>query len=147
MGPGAALWCSLQSHHNEHDGVSNHQTHDCLLNRLIRRRSKKTSKLRVTGLCEGNPLVTGGFPHKEPDTPKMFPCDDVILLAGEWCRWRVVAATSHAHKYAERLDYITLEIKHVLWNSNSMNVFVLLSLILKWSVKISCGGLKKKLYR
>ena len=34
---------------------------DCLLSRLFRGRSKKTSKLRVTGLCEGNPLVTGGF--------------------------------------------------------------------------------------
>ena len=27
-----------------------------------RRRSKKTSKLRFTGLCEGNSLVTGEFP-------------------------------------------------------------------------------------
>ena len=39
---------------NNHDGVSNHQPHGCLLNRLFRRRSKKTSKLRVTGLCAGN---------------------------------------------------------------------------------------------
>ena len=30
------------------------QPHDCLLNRLFRRKSKKTSKLRVTGLCVGN---------------------------------------------------------------------------------------------
>ena len=29
---------------------------------LFRRRSKKTSKLRVTGLCEGNSSVTGEFP-------------------------------------------------------------------------------------
>ena len=36
--------------------------HDCLLNGLFRRRSKKTSKLRVTGLCEGNSPVTGEFP-------------------------------------------------------------------------------------
>ena len=36
-------------------------TTDCLLNRLFGRRSKKTSKLRVTGLCEGNSLVTGEF--------------------------------------------------------------------------------------
>ena len=28
-------------------------THDCLLNRLFRRKSQKTSKLRVTGLYEG----------------------------------------------------------------------------------------------
>ena len=45
-----------------HDGVSNHQPYDCSLNRLFRRRSKKTSKLRVTGLCAGNSPVTGEFP-------------------------------------------------------------------------------------
>ena len=48
--------------YNGHDGVSNHQPYDCLLNRLFRRRSKKTSKLRVTGLCEGISPVTGEFP-------------------------------------------------------------------------------------
>ena len=42
--------------------VSNHQPHDCLLNRLFRRRSKKTLKLRVTGLCVGNSPVIGEFP-------------------------------------------------------------------------------------
>ena len=53
---------SLQWRHNEHDCVSNHQSRDCLLNRLFRHRWKKTSKLRVTGLCAGNSLVTGEFP-------------------------------------------------------------------------------------
>ena len=43
-------------------GVSNHKPRDCLLNRLLRLRSKKTSKLRVTGLCAGNSPVTGEFP-------------------------------------------------------------------------------------
>ena len=52
----------LQWRHNGHDSVSNHQPHDCLLNRLFRRWSKKTSKLRVTGLCAGNSLGTGEFP-------------------------------------------------------------------------------------
>ena len=50
-------WC-----HNGRDGVSNHQPQHCLLNRLFRSRSKKTSKLRVTGLCAGNSPVTGEFP-------------------------------------------------------------------------------------
>ena len=53
---------ALQWRHNERDGVSNHQPRDCLLNRLLRYRSKKTSKLCVTGFCEGNSLVTGEFP-------------------------------------------------------------------------------------
>ena len=50
---------SLQWPHNDHDGVSNHQPHGCLFSHLFRRRSKKTSNLRVTGLCAGNSLVTG----------------------------------------------------------------------------------------
>ena len=53
---------TLQWRHNEHDGVSNHQHHDCLLSRLFGHKSKKTSKLRVTGLCEGNSPVTGEYP-------------------------------------------------------------------------------------
>ena len=51
----------LQWHHNGRNGVSNHQPHHCLLNCLFRRRSKKTSKLRITGLCAGNSPVTGEF--------------------------------------------------------------------------------------
>ena len=46
-------------HYND---VSNHQPHDCLLNRLFRRKSKKTSKLHVTGLCPGNSPVNGELP-------------------------------------------------------------------------------------
>ena len=58
------VWKSLQWRHNGYNGVSNHQPHDCLLDRLFRRRSKKISKLRVTGLCEGNSPVTGEFPSQ-----------------------------------------------------------------------------------
>ena len=52
---------TLQWRNNDRDGLSNQRRLDCLLKRLFRRRSKKTSKLRVTGLCEGNPPVTCGF--------------------------------------------------------------------------------------
>ena len=52
----------LQWRHNERDGVSNHQPHDCLLNRLFRRRPKKTSKPHVIGLSKKNSQVTGEFP-------------------------------------------------------------------------------------
>ena len=54
--------CSLRWRHNGCDSVSNHQPRECLLRRLIRRTSKKTSKLRVTGLCTGNSPETGEFP-------------------------------------------------------------------------------------
>ena len=60
--PTSGTQVPLQWHYNGHDGVSNHQHHDCLLNHLSKRRSKKTSKLCITGLCEGNSPVTGEFP-------------------------------------------------------------------------------------
>ena len=65
----------LQWRHNGCEGVSNHQPHDFLLNRLFRRRSKKTSTLRVTCLCAGNSPVTMFY--------KVFPCPE----AGEYIRW------------------------------------------------------------
>ena len=51
----------LQWRHNEHGSVSNHQRFHC----CFRLRSKKTSKLRVTGLCAGNSPVTGDFPAQK----------------------------------------------------------------------------------
>ena len=52
---------TLQWRHSESHGVSNHRRLEYLLNRLFERRSKKTSKLRVTGRCKGNSSVTGEF--------------------------------------------------------------------------------------
>ena len=71
---------SLRWRHNDNDGVSNHQPHGCLLNRLFGSRSKKTSKLRVTGLCAGKLPGPVNSPHKGPVTLKMFPFDDVIMV-------------------------------------------------------------------
>ena len=57
-----ALIIPLHWRHNGHGSLSNHQRLDCLLNRLFRHISKKTSNLRVTGLCEGDSPVTSEFP-------------------------------------------------------------------------------------
>ena len=74
---------TLQRRHNGHDSVSNHQPHDCLLNRLFGRRSKKISKLRVTGFCAGIHRRPVNSPHKWPVTRKIFPFDDVIMIWSE----------------------------------------------------------------
>ena len=76
-------WCSLPWRHNGRDSVSNHQPHDYLLNRLFRRRSKKTSKLGITGLCAGNSPGTGEFSAQMASYAEMFPFDDVIMCLGE----------------------------------------------------------------
>ena len=59
-----SLNSTLQWRHNERTGVSNHRVSIYLPNRLFGRRSKRTSKLRVTGLNKGNPPMTGEFPAK-----------------------------------------------------------------------------------
>ena len=63
-----------------------HQPHDCLLNHSFKCRSKKTLKLCVTGLCEGN------SPHKRPVTGKCFH-----LMTSSWvCRWFLVGCALEA---------------------------------------------------
>ena len=84
----SSSFCCAWWRHNDHDGVSNHQSHGCLLNRLFRRRSKKTPKLRVTGLCVGTSPGPVNSPHKGPVTRKMFPFDDVIWWPG-WSQYIV----------------------------------------------------------
>ena len=85
------LIVALQWRHNERGGISNHQPYDCLLNRLFRRRSNKTPKLRVTGLCAGNsPVIRWwpvNYPHKGPVARKMFPFDDVIMQRYIEMKW------------------------------------------------------------
>ena len=76
----------LRWRHNELDGVSDHQPHDCLLNRLFERRSKKkhqssASPAFVRGIHRG-PMNS---PHKWPVACKMFPFDDVIMFT--ICHW------------------------------------------------------------
>ena len=71
---------ALQWRHNGCDGVSNHQPHNCLLNRLFGRRRKKRAKLRVTGHCAGIHRGPVNSPHKWPVTRIRFPFDDVIIM-------------------------------------------------------------------
>ena len=78
-------WSSLLWRHNWCRDVSNHRRLDCLFNRLFRRRSKKISKLCVTGLCEGNPSVTGEFSSQRASNAEN---------ASIWWRHHVFSITS-----------------------------------------------------
>ena len=60
----------LQLRHKGRDSVWNNQPHDCFLNSLFRHRSKKTSYLRVTGLCAGNSPEAGEFPAQMASNAK-----------------------------------------------------------------------------
>ena len=73
-------WVSLLWRHDGWDDVSNHQPRDCLQNRLFMRRSKRTSKLCVTGLCAENSPVTGEFPAQKASNAENVSFDYVIML-------------------------------------------------------------------
>ena len=69
---------SLQWRHNELDGVSNHQTRDCLLNRLFRNRKHQSSaSLALVRWIHRWPMNS---PHKGPVTRTIIPIDDVIVF-------------------------------------------------------------------
>ena len=70
---------SLRWRHNGHDSVSNHQPHDCSLNRLFGRRSKKHQSCAPLASVWGIHRGPMNSPHKWPITRKMFPFDDVIM--------------------------------------------------------------------
>ena len=109
---------SLLRRHNERDGVSNHRRRDCLLHRLFRRRPKKLSKLRVTGLCKRNPPVDSpriiyrwppDSPDKDPVTQRMFPFDDDIMSWNvAWCQKRIASLAGFLDKLNSTQQYGSL---------------------------------------
>ena len=83
---------ALQRRHNGRDSISNHQPYDCLLIRLFRRRSRKTSKLLAPGLCARNSpvkcfhLMTSSW-VQVIISPHYFRNAAVHCLNQWWLRW------------------------------------------------------------
>ena len=101
---------SLQWHHNDCDGVSNHQLHDYLLNRLFMNRLKKTPKLCVTVLCDRNSPVTGEFPAQRASN-----AENVSI----WWRHHVLCNTPGHDIHRSRFvvfccDEVTAKLTHIL---------------------------------
>ena len=67
------FYLALQWRHNEREGVSDYKPRYCLLNRVIRRRSKKTPNHRFTGLCARNSPVTGEFRAQKTSNAENVP--------------------------------------------------------------------------
>ena len=98
-------WCHpLQWHHNGHDSVSNHQLHGCLLIRLFRRRSKKTSKPHVTGLCVGNSPGTNEFPAQMASNAEIFS----IWWRHHWWTPEFILSTTNIGKYKTAWMWIAM---------------------------------------
>ena len=112
-------FCALQWRHNGRDSVWNHQPQECLLNRLFRRRSKKTSKLRVTSLCAGNSPGTGEFPAQMASD-----AENVSIWWRHHGRWEPTGRRNCSlWKHRTCLSYMV----------NAMNIDVLLTQVAKAS--------------
>ena len=103
---------TLQWRHNEHDGIWNYQPQDCLLSRLFRHRSKEISKLCVTGLCEGNSLVTSEFPAQRTsnvENVSIWWCHHVPM----WIYWINVSESwilNHCNMLHIKFSFICKEL-------------------------------------
>ena len=75
---------SLQWRHNERDRVSNHQSPDCLFNRLFKAQIKENIKAPRHWPLWGEFPGDGEFPHKGAVTGKMDPFDDVIMISARF---------------------------------------------------------------
>ena len=121
--PISKLWKSLLWRHNGRDSVSNHQPHGCLLKCLFRRRSKKTSKPCVTGLCAGNSPGTGEFPAQMASNAEnvsiwwrhhvILPYHYLIIIT--YMKSKVIMQRLRGHAFRETHcpDWITrVELQH-----------------------------------
>ena len=128
FGPGVCPWIiTLNRCHNEHEGISNHRRLDCSLNRLFRRRSKKISKLRVTGLCEGNSPVTGEFPTQRSSNAENS-------MTSSWLQ-----LNCHIFQQGDGVIYIVEfnlpnnSVAHIVWDttvSGKCTIFLLLKVVI-----------------
>ena len=72
------VWTSQWRHNGRH-GVSNHQPHDCSLNRLSGADQRKHQSSASLALVRGIHRWPVNSPHKWPVTRKKFLFDDVIM--------------------------------------------------------------------
>ena len=145
---------TLQWRHNGPSSVPNHQPHEFLLNRLFRRRSKKTSKLRVTGLCAWNSPGTGEFPaqmarnagnvsiwwrHHDLVTIQIFSGGIISIISS--ANWPLQSGITGPYKCVRNHTYWGLrnnwgmQFKNGLQNLWGNIVF----LILCWGIRCHCS--------
>ena len=120
----------LRWRHNGHDGVSNHQPHDCLLNRIYgqSKHQSSASLAFVRGIHRG-PVNS---PHKGPVTRKMLPFDDVIMLCQIiYTQCTAVCGAPHIiHQRCDNADPVRRGSKKLVFS-----IYVLLSNY-KWRVSV-----------
>ena len=128
----------LQWRHNERDGVSNHQPHDCLLNRLFRRRSNQrkhqssSSLAFVRGIHRWPSPVTGEFPAQKASNAEKVsiwwhhhaPFCGVVVFEMRW-RFRIDDTETLCNSSNKSYRYATRDTPciYVPWWRHQMETF------------------------
>ena len=107
--------------HNHRDSVSNHRRLDCLLNRLFPPTSKRTSKLRVTGLCEWNSPVTG-----EIHSPRASNVQKDSIWWRHYDPWRRYDSMVQKEQWSQFIYAEPIVPSAIIWRHWNLSVFVLL---------------------
>ena len=86
---------TLHVRHNGRPGVPNDQHLDCLFKLVFMRASTRTPKLRVAGICEGNPTVTGDFLSQSAGNTENVSIwwrhlELLTCLDCHWFHWQVI---------------------------------------------------------
>ena len=100
--------------------ISNDQQFGCLFNSLFRVTTKETSKLGITGPCQRNPPVTGGFPSQRASNAERFSmswCNHV-----HWCMYCTAFfyMLNFLHKHPTYYTELSLQVT-LCWNFNNFS--------------------------
>ena len=114
-------WISVRWRIKVGDGVLSHQPHDCSPKHLFRRRSRKASKLRVTGICEGNSPVTG-----ECSAQRASNAENVSI----W--WHHHVSTYFPWSYPDSI------LDHTAYTNSLFISHLLLAYDVEWLYQIDC---------
>ena len=119
--------CSVTHDHvHLYINMANHQPPDCLLNRFFQGAGKKkTSNLRVTGLCEGNSPVTDEFPAQRAINAENV---SIWLRHHDWLSWLYVSFSMNVFNVLWQVNIETrwaMQIQFcILWNKTRTYSFI-----------------------
>ena len=119
-------------HYNEHHGVSNHQPHDCVLNRFSGSDQRKHQSSASLAFVRGIHRWRVNSPHEGPVMWRMFSLDDVMIsqfsgneIIGESAKWFVFLKIMNFEKARASITQ-----ENIL--DNSLSSYVVL-LVLKYT--------------
>ena len=111
---------SLQWHHNECNGISNHQPRDRLLNVYSDVHQRKHQSSMLLAFVKGIHRWLVNSPHKGPVMRKMFPFDDIFMILCSclchFCTLQISMSQQFPRVFIVKWSQLHLAIHRLLWD-------------------------------